>query len=69
MESDPMNMEKLACRCHNVSYGKIYDAVRNGARTVEEVSRATGAGTGCGKCREFLDFLVRDFLREMEQVK
>ena len=61
-----MNREKLACRCHNVTYGKIYDAVKNGARTVEEVSKATGAGTGCGTCREFLAFLIRDFLNEMK---
>ena len=64
-----MNREKLACRCHNVSYGKIYDAVQSGARTVEEVSRQTGAGTGCGKCKEFLEFLVRDCVREIEQAK
>ncbi len=61
-----MNREKLACRCHNVTYGRIYDAVKNGARTAEEVSAATRAGTGCGKCREFLEFLIRDFVRELE---
>jgi len=61
-----MNREKLACRCHNVSYGKIYDAVKNGARTVEEVSKITGAGTGCGGCKEFLAFLIRDFIKELE---
>ena len=61
-----MNREKLACRCHNVTYGKIYDAVKNGAKTVEEVSELTRAGTGCGKCREFLEFLVRDFVQELE---
>lgn len=64
-----MNREKLACRCHNVTYGKIYDAVKNGARTVEEVSKLTGAGTGCGGCKEFLSFLVRDFLAEIENKK
>ena len=62
-----MNREKLACRCHNVTYGKIYDAVKNGARSAEEVSRLTGAGTGCGSCREFLEYLVRDFVKELEK--
>lgn len=61
-----MNREKLACRCHNVTYGKVWDAVAKGARTVDEVSKATGAGTGCGKCREFLEYLIRDILRELE---
>lgn len=62
-----MQKNKLACRCHNVTYGKIYDAVKNGARTPEEVSKATRAGTGCGKCKEFLEFLVRDFVQEMKE--
>ena len=62
-----MNREKLACRCHNVTYGKIYDAVKNGAKTVEEVSKATGAGTGCGSCREFLEILIRDFSQEIKK--
>ena len=61
-----MNREKLACRCHNVTYGKVWDAVAKGDRTVDEVSKATGAGTGCGKCREFLEYLIRDILRELE---
>jgi len=61
-----MNREKLACRCHNVTYGKVWDAVAKGARTVDEVSKATGAGTGCGKCREFLEYLIRDILRELK---
>lgn len=62
-----MDRRKLACRCHNVTYGAIYDAVEKGARTVEEVSKATGAGTGCGGCKEFLQFLIRDFIRELER--
>jgi len=57
-----MKRDKTACNCHNVAYGKIEDAVRAGASTVEEVMAKTGAGTGCGKCKEFLPFLVRDIL-------
>ncbi len=45
-----MKREKTACHCHNVSYGKIIDAVQNGASTYVQVQEATGAGTGCGKC-------------------
>ena len=44
-------------------------AMRAGATTAEEVSAATGAGTGCGRCRETLDFVVRDFLEELEAEK
>ena len=58
-----MKREKIACSCHNVSYGKIIDAVHAGADTVEKVVEATGAGTGCGKCRAFLSSFLQDMKR------
>ena len=61
-----MNRNKEACHCHNVTYGMIEDAIRNGARTLQQVMDATGAGKGCGKCKEFLGYLVRDILEEMK---
>ena len=60
--------KKIACNCHNVTYGKIYDAVKNGAKTADEVAALTGASTGCGKCREFVECLVRDFLEDMKEL-
>lgn len=35
-----------ACICKAVSRASIKKAIRNGATSVEEVRRATGAGTG-----------------------
>lgn len=67
MLSDKMRA-KIACNCHNVTYGKIYDAVQNGARTADEVAKSTGASTGCGKCREFLECLVRDFAEDVKEL-
>ena len=61
-----MNRRKEACHCHNVTYGMIEDAVKNGARTLQQVMDATGAGKGCVKCREFLEYLIRDILEEMK---
>lgn len=43
----------------------IEDAVRNGASTLQEVMDQTGAGKGCGKCKEFLEYLIRDVKEEM----
>ena len=56
-----MNEIKLACSCHNVTYAKVREAVQNGAKTVEDVACATGAGIACGKCKEFLAYLIRDY--------
>lgn len=43
----------------------IEDAIKNGAETLQEVQAATGAGKGCGKCKEFLNYLIRDIKAEM----
>ena len=64
-----MNRRKEACHCRNVTYGMIENAVRSGAYTPQAVMDATGAGKGCGKCRDFLAYLIRDILEEMEEEK
>lgn len=38
------------CLCKGVSDRQIRQAIRAGARTVEEIGRITAAGTDCGKC-------------------
>ena len=49
--------------------GTLYcgDAIKNGAETYEEVEKQLRFGTGCGKCKEFIGFLVRDILEEKEK--
>lgn len=61
-----MKRDKEACYCKNVTYGQIEDAIKAGANTLEEVQNATGAGKGCGQCKEFLTFLIRDIKEELE---
>ena len=61
------NDHKEACHCKNVTYGKIREAIQKGAKTPEEVQKLTGYGTGCGKCREFIQYLIRDLLEEAAQ--
>ena len=43
----------------------IEDAIRNGANTLQQVMDATGAGKGCGKCTELLEYLIRDIKEEL----
>lgn len=49
---------KNACRCMNVSIEEVVKAVENGADTVEKVSEATKAGTGCGRCKGLLNNII-----------
>ncbi len=50
----------IVCSCHRVSDRLIVQAVLGGASTAEQVSRCTGAGTGCGTCQPTLARVVRD---------
>jgi len=59
-----MKREKIACNCKNITYGMIEDAITNGAKTYEEVQDKLHFGTGCGKCKEFIAFLIRDIIEE-----
>lgn len=64
-----MKREKTACNCKNITYGMIEDVIRNGATSYEEVQRRLQFGTGCGKCKEFIQYLVRDILEEEAERK
>ena len=50
----------LVCHCHRIGDRTIRECIRNGARTVDEVSRSCGAGTTCGGCRPAIGALVGD---------
>jgi bacterioferritin-associated ferredoxin len=40
----------IVCLCHPTSDRDIDAMIDDGARTVEDISRRCGAGTGCGAC-------------------
>ncbi len=41
----------ILCICRGISEGDVREAVRCGARTLDEVSRSCdGAGADCGSC-------------------
>ena len=42
--------ERKICRCRNVSYLDIRQAMKLGARDIEDIMEATGAATCCGGC-------------------
>lgn len=53
----------IVCLCEGVNEREVRRTIRGGARTVREVSRQCGAGTGCGMCK----LHVRELLRERER--
>ena len=48
----------FACICCAVSVDEVNAAIDAGADTVDAVSGATYAGTGCGTCHERLEDLI-----------
>lgn len=69
MENNNVNseiMDKLTkvCVCKAINRATIKDAIRNGARTMDDVKKATGAGTGCcggSRCVFKIQGLIEQF--------
>lgn len=49
----------FACICAATTESEVRDCVHHGARSVDDIGDACGAGTGCGSCRERLGVLLR----------
>jgi bacterioferritin-associated ferredoxin len=54
----------LVCHCHGIGDRTIRECIRNGARSIDEVSRSCGAGATCGGCRPAIGALVGDAILE-----
>lgn len=46
-----MNRDDIVCYCSGVTCGQILDAIEQGARTLSDIRRMTGACTLC-QCKE-----------------
>jgi len=46
------------CICYAVPDSEIRSCIAEGARSVEEVGEACGAGTGCGSCHDRIDVFL-----------
>ncbi len=43
-------IQMIVCLCHPTSDRDLDAIIDDGARSVEEIGRRCGAGTGCGSC-------------------
>jgi bacterioferritin-associated ferredoxin len=49
----------IVCLCRGVSDRDVCDAVREGARSPEDIARSCGgAGTDCGSCRPDIEAVL-----------
>jgi bacterioferritin-associated ferredoxin len=56
----------IVCHCRAKTDREIRRAVRNGAVTLYEVSRACGAASGCGGCAEAVHEIIASELGAFE---
>lgn len=54
----------IVCGCFKVTVQDIVNAIKNGAKSFEEVQAVTKVGTGCGKCVESNKALVAQLLEK-----
>lgn len=57
-----MDDDKVICGCFTVTVQDVKNAIKNGAKSFEEVQAATNIGTGCGNCIESNKKLVGELL-------
>jgi NifU-like protein len=58
-------LDPLLCRCFAIAEETVRTAVAvHGCASVEEVVTATGAGTGCGSCRNDIPKLIDEVLKK-----
>lgn len=57
-----INENQIVCGCLRVTVQDLVKAVKNGAKSFEEVQAITKVGTGCGKCVESNKALVAQLL-------
>ncbi len=50
----------FACICRAVTCDEVDAVLAEGAATVETVAEATGAGTGCGICRDRIASMIAE---------
>jgi bacterioferritin-associated ferredoxin len=57
----------FVCLCHVTTDSEVRRVIDRGARTVDEVGDACGAGTGCGACRSQIHDMLEAAGRECER--
>lgn len=57
------NNNQFVCKCLKVREQDLINAIKNGAKSFEEVQVVTKVGTGCGKCIDANKALVAKLLQ------
>ena len=64
-DNNPDEQEKVICTCTGTTQEKVEQLIAKGANTLDHISSATGANTGCGSC----DVLILELLSTQVDAK
>ncbi len=67
VEERELKPEDTVCNCNLVSYADILKAIREGARTIEDVQRMTKASTFCGGCAPIVEEILKKHVKARPQ--
>lgn len=59
-------MGDLICTCLHVREGEIVAAIREGARSLDEIDDRCDAGSGCGSCHDGIREILREQLLRLD---
>jgi bacterioferritin-associated ferredoxin len=57
-EYKPCYSHNELCHCRMISTEKVINSIKDGSLTLQDVSRTTLAGTGCGSCHKDIEALI-----------
>ena len=55
-------LDENICHCQEVTYKEILDAIKNGAKTVDDLGDELEAGIACGGCIDDLEEILEEEL-------
>ena len=55
-------LSEIICHCEEITYKEILQAIKDGAKTVENISDETNAGIACGYCIETIEEILEEEL-------
>jgi bacterioferritin-associated ferredoxin len=66
--TNTMNKESTVCGCLKIKVQDLEEAIKNGAKSFEEVQEITQVGTGCAHCLESNRALVNQLLARQQRL-
>lgn len=55
-----MSNDRIICPCQDIDVATIKKSIKDGAKTVDDIMEATGAGTICGACIDEIEEVLQE---------